>query len=93
MIVLPTTISWNVFRSIEKIKAVRDEVGKVIVGQSELIETLLIGLLADGHLLLEGLPGLAKTLAVNTFAQVLQCDFKRIQFTPDLLPADLIGTI
>jgi len=76
----------------EKIKAVREEVGKVIVGQSELIETLLIGLLADGHLLLEGLPGLAKTLAVNTFAKVLQCDFKRIQFTPDLLPADLIGT-
>lgn len=76
----------------EKIKVVRQEVGKVIVGQSELIESLLIGLLADGHLLLEGLPGLAKTLAVNTFARVLQCDFKRIQFTPDLLPADLIGT-
>jgi MoxR-like ATPase len=76
----------------EKIKTVRQEVGKVIVGQSELIESLLIGLLADGHLLLEGLPGLAKTLAVNTFAKVLQCDFKRVQFTPDLLPADLIGT-
>ncbi|MBA2727392.1 MAG: MoxR family ATPase [Parachlamydiaceae bacterium] len=76
----------------EKINALRQEVGKVIVGQSELIESLLIGLLADGHLLLEGLPGLAKTLAVNTFAKVLQCDFKRIQFTPDLLPADLIGT-
>ena len=71
---------------------VRREVGKVIVGQHTLINRLLIGLLANGHLLLEGLPGLAKTLAVNTLAKTIQCDFKRIQFTPDLLPADLIGT-
>jgi MoxR-like ATPase len=64
----------------------------VIVGQEKLIERLLIGLLADGHILLEGVPGLAKTLAVSTLAQTLQAQFQRIQFTPDLLPADLIGT-
>jgi len=75
-----------------KLSAVRQEIGKVIVGQTELVDSLLIALLADGHLLLEGLPGLAKTLAVNTLAKVIRCDFKRVQFTPDLLPADLIGT-
>src|SRR5262245_31519945 len=68
------------------------EVNKIIVGQEKLIERLLIGLLADGHILLEGVPGLAKTLAVNTLAQAVRADFQRIQFTPDLLPADLIGT-
>jgi len=68
------------------------EVDKVIVGQEKLIERLLIGLLADGHILLEGVPGLAKTLAVKTLAQAVQAQFQRIQFTPDLLPADLIGT-
>ncbi len=68
------------------------EVNKVIVGQERLVERLLIGLLADGHILLEGVPGLAKTLAVKTLAQAVQADFQRIQFTPDLLPADLIGT-
>jgi MoxR-like ATPase len=68
------------------------EVDKVIVGQERLIERLLIGLLADGHILLEGVPGLAKTLAVKTLAQAVQAEFQRIQFTPDLLPADLIGT-
>ncbi len=68
------------------------EVNKVIVGQEKLIERLLIGLLANGHILLEGVPGLAKTLAVNTLAQAVQGNFQRIQFTPDLLPADLIGT-
>jgi MoxR-like ATPase len=68
------------------------EVNKVIVGQERLVERLLIGLLADGHVLLEGVPGLAKTLAVNTLAQAVQAQFQRIQFTPDLLPADLIGT-
>lgn len=71
---------------------IRTEISKVIVGQQNLIDSLLIALLADGHVLLEGLPGLAKTLAVNTLAKSIQCDFKRIQFTPDLLPADLIGT-
>jgi MoxR-like ATPase len=68
------------------------EVNKVIVGQDRLVERLLIGLLADGHVLLEGVPGLAKTLAVKTLAQAVQAQFQRIQFTPDLLPADLIGT-
>ena len=68
------------------------EVNKVIVGQERLVERLLIGLLADGHVLLEGVPGLAKTLAVKTLAQAVQARFQRIQFTPDLLPADLIGT-
>lgn len=76
----------------EKFQAAKAEIAKVIVGQTDMVESLLIGLLAEGHLLLEGLPGLAKTLAVNTLAKVTQCDFKRIQFTPDLLPADLIGT-
>jgi len=65
----------------------------VIVAQRYLLDRLLIGLLADGHLLIEGVPGLAKTLAVNTLARALRADFKRIQFTPDLLPADLIGTL
>ena len=69
------------------------EVGKVIVGQKHLIENLLIGLLTDGHILLEGVPGLAKTLAVNTLANTIDAKFTRIQFTPDLLPADLIGTM
>lgn len=71
---------------------IREEMNKVLVGQNYLIERLLIALLTDGHILLEGLPGLAKTLAITTFAKVIGCDFKRIQFTPDLLPADLIGT-
>jgi MoxR-like ATPase len=68
------------------------EIRKVMVGQDQLIERVLIGLLADGHILLEGVPGLAKTLLVNTVAQAINADFSRIQFTPDLLPADLIGT-
>jgi MoxR-like ATPase len=68
------------------------EVNKIIVGQERLVERLLIGLLADGHILLEGVPGLAKTLAVSTLAQAVQAQFQRIQFTPDLLPADLVGT-
>ena len=65
---------------------------KVIVGQKHLVESLLIGLLSDGHILLEGVPGLAKTLAIKTLAQLIDADFSRIQFTPDLLPADVIGT-
>jgi MoxR-like ATPase len=75
-----------------KFVAAKAEISKVIVGQTEMIDRLLLALLADGHILLEGLPGLAKTLAVTTLAHILQCDYKRIQFTPDLLPADLIGT-
>lgn len=73
-------------------QAIREEINKVLVGQNYLIDRLLIALLADGHVLLEGLPGLAKTLAITTLAKVIGCEFKRIQFTPDLLPADLIGT-
>lgn len=75
-----------------KFKAAQNEISKVIVGQTDMVERLLLALLADGHILLEGLPGLAKTLAVTTLAKIMQCDYKRIQFTPDLLPADLIGT-
>jgi len=75
-----------------EIQRIKQEIGKIIVGQTSLINSLLIGVLADGHLLLEGLPGIAKTLAANTLARVIDCQFKRIQFTPDLLPADLIGT-
>lgn len=75
-----------------KLKAIKEELAKVIVGQEEMIDRLLVALLADGHVLLEGLPGLAKTKTITTLANIIQCDFKRIQFTPDLLPADLIGT-
>jgi MoxR-like ATPase len=74
------------------VTALREEIGKVIVGQRYLIDGLLIGLLAQGHLLLEGVPGLAKTTAVRTLARSLDLSFSRIQFTPDLLPADLLGT-
>lgn len=69
------------------------EMGKVIVGQKQLVENLLIGLLANGHILLEGVPGLAKTLAINTLASAVDAKFSRIQFTPDLLPADVVGTL
>ena len=69
------------------------EINKVIVGQERLIERLIIGLLANGHILIEGVPGLAKTLSVRTLSQAIQAQFQRIQFTPDLLPADLIGTL
>lgn len=77
----------------EKIKQVIDEVKKIVVGQDRMVNRLLIGLFTNGHILLEGVPGLAKTLTVNTLAKVLHLDFKRIQFTPDLLPSDLIGTM
>jgi MoxR-like ATPase len=69
------------------------EVGKVIVGQKHLVECMLIGLLSDGHILLEGVPGLAKTLAIKTLADSIDAKFSRVQFTPDLLPADLVGTM
>ncbi|MFC3880136.1 AAA family ATPase [Algoriphagus namhaensis] len=77
----------------DKIQEVIQEVGKVVVGQSRMVNRLLIGLFTNGHILLEGVPGLAKTLTVNTLAKVLHLDFNRIQFTPDLLPADLVGTM
>ena len=72
---------------------IRKEINKVIVGQRHLTDSLLIGLLSDGHILLEGVPGLAKTLAIKTLASIIDTRFSRIQFTPDLLPADLIGTM
>lgn len=77
----------------DKIKRVESEVAKVVVGQQYMVNRLLIGLFTNGHILMEGVPGLAKTLTVNSLAQVVQSDFQRIQFTPDLLPADLIGTM
>jgi len=75
------------------IDKVLTEVSKVVVGQDYMIKRLLVGLLADGHILLEGVPGLAKTLAVSTLAQTINASFHRLQFTPDLLPADLVGTL
>jgi len=75
------------------ISTISSEMSKVIVGQKNLIESLLIALLSDGHILLEGVPGLAKTLAISTLSKVIDADFSRLQFTPDLLPADLIGTL
>src|SRR5450432_3819301 len=75
------------------ITRINDELGKVIVGQQGMIERLLIGLLSNGHILLEGVPGLAKTLAIKSLASTIHANFSRIQFTPDLLPADLIGTM
>lgn len=77
----------------EKIQDAIKEVRKVVVGQDRMVNRLLIGLFTNGHILLEGVPGLSKTLTVNTLAKVLHLDFNRIQFTPDLLPADLIGTM
>ena len=79
--------------SLEWIATLRAEIGRVIVGQRYLVDRLLVGLLANGHVLLEGVPGLAKTLSIRTLATATQADFKRIQFTPDLLPADIIGTL
>ena len=68
------------------------EISKVIVGQKDMIERLMVGLLGNGHILLEGVPGLAKTLAITTLSSAMKAKFQRIQFTPDLLPADLVGT-
>src|SRR6056297_4326276 len=76
----------------EPFRRLEEEVGRTIVGQQGLIHRMLIGLLANGHLLIEGVPGLAKTTAVACLARAIQTDFQRLQFTPDLLPADLIGT-
>ncbi|MGB0334030.1 MAG: AAA family ATPase [Opitutales bacterium] len=79
--------------AIDWIPTLRKEIGRVIVGQHYLVDRLLVGLLANGHVLLEGVPGLAKTLSIRTLASATAADFKRIQFTPDLLPADIIGTL
>jgi MoxR-like ATPase len=82
----------DVQRAAAWVRTLRDEIGHVIVGQEHLVDRLLVGLLANGHVLLEGVPGLAKTLSVRTLASAIQAQFHRIQFTPDLLPADIIGT-
>jgi MoxR-like ATPase len=85
-------ITQRVERESVLLRQITVEIGKVVVGQRNLVERLLIGLLCDGHLLLEGLPGLAKTTAVKTLAGAIRTTFQRIQFTPDLLPADILGT-
>ena len=77
----------------ETLSRVREEVARAVVGQKAMVDRLLIGLLTGGHVLLEGVPGLAKTLAVSSLAKALSLKFRRIQFTPDLLPADLTGTL
>ncbi|MCK4515216.1 MAG: AAA family ATPase, partial [Spirochaetaceae bacterium] len=80
-------------RASDRLDHCRDEIGKAVIGQKEMINGMLTGILAGGHVLLEGVPGLAKTLAIRSLSQVLDASFSRIQFTPDLLPADLIGTM
>ena len=95
--VVPTMDIKELNERIEKESAFVDmihmEMDKIIVGQKHMVERLLIGLLSNGHILLEGLPGLAKTLAINSLASIVKAKFSRVQFTPDLLPADLIGTM
>src|ERR1700761_1969917 len=86
-------ITQNVQANSHWVRPLQDEIGRVIVGQNYLINRLLVGLLANGHLLLEGVPGLAKTLSLRTLAGALQAKFQRIQFTPDMLPADIVGTL
>ena len=85
-------IDAQIARSAQIFEAARSEMGKILVGQKYLVDRLLIGLLANGHVLIEGVPGLAKTTAVKALADSLSLDFARVQFTPDLLPADLLGT-
>lgn len=86
-------LNEKIQRESQFIDLINLEMSKVIVGQKSMTERLLIGLLSNGHILLEGVPGLAKTLAIKTLANIVDADFSRIQFTPDLLPADLIGTM
>ncbi|MBR4517834.1 MAG: MoxR family ATPase [Victivallales bacterium] len=86
-------ISEKVSREAATLQAIRSEIGKVIVGQSALVDRLLAALITNNHVLIEGVPGLAKTLTITTLAQAIRASFHRIQFTPDLLPADVIGTL
>jgi MoxR-like ATPase len=86
-------IAAQIERDSAVLYAVRQEIGKIVVGQEELLDKLLLALLCNSHVLIEGVPGLAKTLSVTTLARTLQASYKRIQFTPDLLPADLTGTL
>src|SRR5690606_21046208 len=88
-----TPLSEHIQQQSTWVPAVRTEMGKVVIGQENLVNRLLIGMLVNGHILLEGVPGLAKTLTVHALAGCLSADFQRIQFTPDLLPADLVGTL
>src|SRR5947209_10835123 len=87
-----TAINDEVQRASAFVRPLFSEIGKVIIGQADLVERLVIGLLANGHVLLEGVPGLAKTLSVKTLASCLSAKFSRLQFRPDMLPADVIGT-
>ncbi len=86
-------LNEKIAKESEPVRTLVSEIKKVIVGQDAMVERLLIGLFTDGHILLEGVPGLAKTLTVSTLASAVNADFQRIQFTPDLLPADLVGTL
>ena len=88
-----TELNEKIKRESEFVDILFNEIGKVIVGQKEMVERLVIGLLSNGHILLEGVPGLAKTLAIKSLASAMKAKFQRIQFTPDLLPADLVGTL
>tara|TARA_Y100000589_G_scaffold331247_1_gene383998 strand:+ start:3089 stop:4084 length:996 start_codon:yes stop_codon:yes gene_type:complete len=88
-----TELNEKIEKESSFIDLIKIEMSKVIVGQPQMTDALLIGLLSDGHILLEGLPGLAKTLAINTLGKIINADFSRVQFTPDLLPADVIGTL
>src|SRR2546426_11513924 len=90
---MSTPLSEQVQAAAGWIGKLRTEIGKVIVGQEQLVDRLLVGLLANGHVLLEGVPGLAKTMSVRTLAAGIQATFHRIQFTPDLMPADIVGTL
>ena len=87
------TINDKIEKESAFVEDITNEIGNVIIGQKYMVERLLIGLLSNGHILLEGVPGLAKTMAVRALAGIIQARFQRIQFTPDLLPADLIGTL
>lgn len=88
-----TALNEKIKQESEFVDRLQNEIGKIIVGQKVMVERLLVGLLANGHILLEGVPGLAKTLAIKTLASSMTAKYQRIQFTPDLLPADLIGTM
>lgn len=88
-----TELNEKIKRESEFIDVLLNEIGKVIVGQKDMVERLVIGLLGNGHILLEGVPGLAKTLAIKSLSSAMKAKFQRIQFTPDLLPADLVGTL
>ena len=88
-----TEINERISRESTFVDDIKKALKEVIVGQEELVNRILIGMLANGHILLEGVPGLAKTLVVKSLAQLIDTKFQRIQFTPDMLPADLIGTL